>query len=61
MGTNIISLSYIFTTNLWGNDFQTRFKDEDVEAWRPSDIKAPQSMRQSRKKLWVTLTLGLHS
>ena len=62
MGTNIISLSYIFTPTLWGNDFQTGFKYEDVEAWQPSDIiKAPQSTRQSRNKLWVTMTLGLHS
>ena len=62
MGTNIFSLNYIFTTNLWVSDFQTGFKDEDVAAWQPSDIiKAPQSMRQSRNKLWVTLTPGLHS
>ena len=60
MGTNIISLSYIFT-NLWVHDFQTGFKDEDVDAWQPSYIiKAPQSTRQSRNKLWVTLALGLH-
>ena len=53
MGTNIISLSYIFTTNLWGNSFQTGFKDEDVEAWQPSDIiNIPQLTRQSRNKLW---------
>ena len=44
------------------HDFQTGFKDEDVEAWQPSDIiKAPQLTKQSRNKLWVTLTLGLHS
>ena len=62
METNIISLSYIFTTNLWISDFQTGFKDEDVEAWQPSDIiKAQQLTRQSRNKLWVTLTPGLHS
>ena len=62
MGTNIFSLNYIFTTNLWVSDFQTGFKDEDVAAWQPSDIiKAQQLTRQSRNKLWVTLTLGLHS
>ena len=60
MGTNLISLSYIFT-NLWVHDFKNGFKDEDVDAWQPSYIiKASQSTRQSRNKLWVTLTLGLH-
>ena len=38
MDTNIISSSYIFITNLCGNDSQTWFKDENAEAWQPSDI-----------------------
>ena len=62
MGTDTISLSYIFTTTLWGNDFQNGFKDEDVEAWQPGDIiKAPQWMSQSRNQPWVTITPCLHS
>lgn len=44
MDTNIISSNYIFITNLCGNDSQTWSKDENAEAWQPSDvIKATQS------------------
>ena len=54
--------SYIFTTNLCGNDSQTWFKDEDTEVWKLSDdIKAPQSFEAEYKyNCWVMLTLGLH-
>lgn len=60
MDTDVISSSYIFTTNLCGNNSQTWFKDKDAEAWQPGDvIKAPTVlMRQSRIKPWVMLTLA---
>ena len=50
MGTNTTSLSYIFTTNLCGNDSQAWFKDEDTEVWKLSDvIKAPQSFEAEQE------------
>ena len=54
--------SYIFTTNLCGNDSKTWFKDENTEVLKLSnDIKAPQSFEAEYEyNCWVMLTLGLH-
>ena len=60
MDTDVISSSYIFTTNLCGNNSQTWFKDEDAEAWQPGDvIKAPTVIwGRVGIKPWVMLTLA---